>query len=92
MHEKLAEIPELVSLLSHYLTTQDLFTCVQVSSQWHHLFIPSLWHTVDDTTLVWKHILYQCGDPGIPIWCGLLDEKLTDADKNKDREWLMHVF
>ncbi|KAF9302997.1 hypothetical protein BGZ74_004515 [Mortierella antarctica] len=87
-----ADIPELVVLLSRYLTTQDLFTCVRVSSQWYHLFVPFLWHTVDDSTPSWNHILYQCSDPGVQRWESYLGQTLTDVDKNKDREWLMHVF
>lgn len=92
MHKKFAEISELVALVSHYLTTQELFVCVQVSSHWHHTFIPFLWHTINDTTFSWNYILHQCGDPGIPTWTYHLDEKLIDADKNKDRDWLIHVF
>ncbi|KAF9296930.1 hypothetical protein BGZ74_010096 [Mortierella antarctica] len=87
-----AEIPELVTLVWCYLTAQDLLTCVQVSSQWHHTFIPSLWHTIDDTTLSWSHILYQCGDPGTHYYSPSVCLGLTYADKNKDREWLIHVF
>ncbi|KAG0012263.1 hypothetical protein BGZ82_002672 [Podila clonocystis] len=75
-------ISELATLVSSFLTTPDLFACVQVSSQWHNLFISALWHTIDDTTLSWSHILYQCGDPEIRKCYPYLSEKLTDADKN----------
>ncbi|KAG0019944.1 hypothetical protein BGZ82_011745 [Podila clonocystis] len=92
MHTKFAEIPELVTLVAHDLTTQDLFACVQVSSQWHHIFVPFLWHTIDDYIFSWKRILYQCGDPGVLKVSGSLSDKLTDSDKNKDRDWLMHIF
>ncbi|KAF9318222.1 hypothetical protein BG003_011616 [Podila horticola] len=92
MHKKFTEIPELVALVSGNLTIQDLFTCVQVSSQWHELFVPALWHTIDDTTRSWSHILYQCGDPGTLFCDPNLYSGLIDADKNKDREWLMSVF
>ncbi|KAG0009628.1 hypothetical protein BGZ81_003282, partial [Podila clonocystis] len=92
MIENFARIPELVGLLSRYLHPQDLFVCVQVSSQWHHEFIPFLWHTVDDTTLAWKSILWQCGDSATRSCYRHLDRRVKDSDKDKDREWLMHVF
>ncbi|KAG0093909.1 hypothetical protein BGZ92_000024 [Podila epicladia] len=94
MYKKFAEIPELVTLVSRYLTTQDLFVCVRVSIQWHHLFIPFLWHTVNDTTLSWTHILYQRGNSGIRsrVRRKYMSCQENYSDKNKGRDWLMHIF
>ncbi|KAK3816126.1 MAG: hypothetical protein J3Q66DRAFT_401313 [Benniella sp.] len=54
------DIPELFDFISSYLSTADLLTCVQVNSQWHHVFIPKLWHTIDDTQNSWKRVLLGC--------------------------------
>ncbi|KAF9366606.1 hypothetical protein BGX34_000074 [Mortierella sp. NVP85] len=53
-------IPELLDFISFYLSPADLLTCVQVNSQWHHVFIPKLWHTIDDTQNSWKRVLLGC--------------------------------
>ncbi|KAG0348270.1 hypothetical protein BG005_011654 [Podila minutissima] len=94
MHKQPTEIPELLVHISRYLTTPALFACIQVSVQWHHAFIPSLWHTIDDTAHSWNNILWQCSDPAAlsPIWLSNMDEKARDSDTNKDREWILHVF
>ncbi|KAF9292985.1 hypothetical protein BGZ74_011895 [Mortierella antarctica] len=94
MHKKFAEIPELLSHLSRFLSTQDLLSCVQVSSQWNHAFIPFLWRTIDDTSGSWSNILWHCEDPAARSkpWLSILGEKAKESDKNKDREWILHVF
>ncbi|KAG0313407.1 hypothetical protein BG000_005896, partial [Podila horticola] len=88
------EIPELLVHISRYLTAPTLYACVQVCVQWHYAFIPSLWHTIDDTAYSWNNILWQCGEPAArsPIWLGNMDEKAKDSDSNKDRDWIINVF
>ncbi|KAF8928113.1 hypothetical protein BGZ52_003708, partial [Haplosporangium bisporale] len=73
MPQKLAEIPELLEHISRYLWPQDLLYCIQVSSQWHSIFIPSLWHTIDDGD-------HLCDNPFWTI--------LNDSDKDEHRIWL----
>ncbi|KAG0018843.1 hypothetical protein BGZ82_000314 [Podila clonocystis] len=45
-------LPELLELISQYLTPSNLATCVRVSRDWNLVFIPILWNTVDDSRLV----------------------------------------
>ncbi|KAI9238445.1 MAG: hypothetical protein BYD32DRAFT_413760 [Podila humilis] len=94
MHQELTEIPEILAHIARYSSPQDLFACVQVSFQWHQSFIPSLWHTIDDTTQSWSNILWQIGDPSARStpWSDSLEDKAKDSDKNKDRDWLLQVF
>ncbi|KAG0093913.1 hypothetical protein BGZ92_000028 [Podila epicladia] len=94
MHKQPTEIPELLVHISRYLTTPALFACIQVSIQWHHAFIPSLWHTIDDTAHSWNNILWQCREPAAlsAIWLSNMNEKTKESDTNKDREWILHVF
>lgn len=94
MHKKFIEIPELVAILSQYLRPPDLLTCVQVSLQWNKAFIPHLWYIIDDDTLSWRSILWQCGDPAARLLLSSCTVKYQekDSDKNKGREWLHHIF
>ncbi|KAG0345076.1 hypothetical protein BG004_003974 [Podila humilis] len=95
MSQSFAETPELVACLADFLTPHDLFNCIQVSSRWHNALIPSLWHTIDDTSLSWPMILHACGDPILHItpWCNIYGQHVKDSDKNgKGRTWLLHVL
>ncbi|KAG0281252.1 hypothetical protein BGZ95_005622 [Linnemannia exigua] len=58
--------------------TWAAFACVQVSRLWHNAFIPSLWHTIDDSTQSWNHYL----------------EKHDSHEEHgqHDTEWVMHIF
>ncbi|GJJ69143.1 hypothetical protein EMPS_01489 [Entomortierella parvispora] len=46
------ETQELVELLSLHLTPADLSNCVQANRRWNEIFIPILWHTIDDEKLL----------------------------------------
>lgn len=93
MHQRLAQLPEILEHIALYLGPQDLFACIQVSSQWHQVCIPSLWHTIDDVTQSWSHILWHIGDPAISNrGFNHLANGLKVSDKNKDRDWLHHIF
>ncbi|KAG0034832.1 hypothetical protein BGZ81_002925 [Podila clonocystis] len=93
MHQRLAQIPEILEHIALCLGPQDLFACIQVSSQWHQTCLPALWHTIDDTTQSWSHILWYIGDPATsnPRFSHLANTP-KDSDKNKDRDWLHHIF
>ncbi|KAF9994343.1 hypothetical protein BGZ65_010030, partial [Modicella reniformis] len=59
-------IPELLHLITAYLSQADLLACVQVNNQWNIHFIPKLWHTIDDSLQSWEIILLTChSDPNI---------------------------
>ncbi|KAF9904864.1 hypothetical protein EC991_002294 [Linnemannia zychae] len=94
MLEKILDIPELLAQLVVYLRPQDLFSCVQVSHQWNELFIPSLWHTIDDKTQSWGIILKLCTDPKTTQSFTLRVDpnRVRESDKNKDQEWVKAVF
>lgn len=77
MYQKLAEIPELLEHVSRYLRPQDLFACIQVSSQWHSIFIPSLWHIINDGDRL-------CDNPFWTI--------PNDSDKDQHCVWLKSIF
>ncbi|KAF9361041.1 hypothetical protein BGX26_006363 [Mortierella sp. AD094] len=49
------ETPELLDLLTLHLTPADLLSCIQVNSQWHQTFIPTLWYTINDS---WYKFLF----------------------------------
>ncbi|CAO3565426.1 unnamed protein product [Mortierella alpina] len=49
MSQDFLAIPELVRLLSSYLSPPTLLNLVQVNRRWNHLFVPGLWHTFDDS-------------------------------------------
>ncbi|KAI8362155.1 hypothetical protein B0O80DRAFT_435176 [Mortierella sp. GBAus27b] len=42
----LLEIPELMELVRSHLDNRDLATCLRVSTGWHELFLPLLWHRI----------------------------------------------
>ncbi|KAF9956656.1 hypothetical protein BGZ70_009805 [Mortierella alpina] len=46
---RLLAIPELVRLLSSYLSPPTHLNLVQVNRRWNHLFVPELWYTFDDS-------------------------------------------
>ncbi|KAI8363742.1 hypothetical protein B0O80DRAFT_421431 [Mortierella sp. GBAus27b] len=50
-------IPEVLGLLSPYLSPDDLYVCVQVNSEWNRFFIPKLWHTINDWYPSWRKVL-----------------------------------
>ncbi|KAG0253924.1 hypothetical protein BG011_006081 [Mortierella polycephala] len=77
------DIPELVGQLAAHLAPPDLLACIRVSQQWNQIFIPRLWHTVNDQSLSWSRILQTCTDAS------------TDTDiqtKNERKEWVRHIF
>ncbi|KAF9904865.1 hypothetical protein EC991_002295, partial [Linnemannia zychae] len=94
MIEKVLDIPELLAQLVVYLRPQDLFSCVQVNYHWNDLFIPFLWHTIDDTTQSWETILKTCTDSKttVPRRLYVDPKKMRESDKNKDQEWVKAVF
>ncbi|KAF9143148.1 hypothetical protein BG015_000524 [Linnemannia schmuckeri] len=81
MHDNMLDILELVALLAAYLSPHDLLACVQVNWLWNTTLIPILWHTIDDSTPSWDHILRGSGK-----------DKDKDMDKGKSREWVLTVF
>ncbi|KAF9350770.1 hypothetical protein BGX26_011125 [Mortierella sp. AD094] len=52
--------PELVELFTLHLSPPDLLSCIQVNSHWHQLFIPALWHTIDDSLYSWNKFIAAC--------------------------------
>ncbi|KAI8345542.1 hypothetical protein B0O80DRAFT_281166 [Mortierella sp. GBAus27b] len=40
------EIPEIATVVGHYLTHRDLIRCLTVSKSWHATFLPLVWSTV----------------------------------------------
>lgn len=53
-------LPELLDLVSSYLTPADLLACIRVNRLWNQIFIPKLWHTIDDSLQSWRKILFAC--------------------------------
>ncbi|KAF9904863.1 hypothetical protein EC991_002293 [Linnemannia zychae] len=94
MLEKVLDIPELLAHLAVYLPPQDLLSCVQVNYQWNELFIPSLWHTINDKTRSWDTILKTCADPKTTVWGrrNVDPNRVRESDKDKDQEWVKAVF
>ncbi|KAF9180693.1 hypothetical protein BGZ51_006042 [Haplosporangium sp. Z 767] len=74
------DIPELLDQLAVYLAPPDLLVCVQVSHLWNVVFMPKLWHTINDRTCAWKRILQICA------------EKPTREDRLECKEWLLCIF
>ncbi|KAF9191003.1 hypothetical protein BGZ51_003427 [Haplosporangium sp. Z 767] len=62
MPESFFDIPELVDQLSSFLSPQDFLQCIQVSQKWNILFIPRLWHTINDNHQAWGRIFRACAE------------------------------
>ncbi|KAK3835699.1 MAG: hypothetical protein J3R72DRAFT_494001 [Linnemannia gamsii] len=94
MHVKVLDIPELAALLVRYLHPQDLLRCVQVNLYWNSLFIPFLWHTIDDSTPSWDTILQSCAGPNTThsYYFKIDPARVRESDKDKDQEWVRAVF
>ncbi|GJJ71490.1 hypothetical protein EMPS_03840 [Entomortierella parvispora] len=78
------DLPELTTLIAQFLPKENLLACIQVSRQWHHVFLPSLWQrivlrdgdTIPTTTATDTVIqLHQHSDMiqslRMPLACGL---------------------
>ncbi|KAG0341933.1 hypothetical protein BG004_005850 [Podila humilis] len=50
-------IPEILGIVALSLSQEDRGRCAQVSSYWHSVFQPALWHTFDDTVAPWDTII-----------------------------------
>ncbi|KAF9093341.1 hypothetical protein BGX23_003413 [Mortierella sp. AD031] len=71
-------LPELITAIGHHLSLKDLLSCVQVSRHWNQVLIPLLWHTIDDGTGSWQHILQVYDD--------------DTANDGHDEAWLYSIF
>ncbi|KAI8363773.1 hypothetical protein B0O80DRAFT_434472 [Mortierella sp. GBAus27b] len=91
---KALDIQELADHLASYLSPADLLVCVQVNRQWNDLFIPRLWHTIDDRLQSWEKILYnETGEPDDPFTSSRLsDFGSAEVTNGKDRSWFRQIF
>ncbi|KAF9125860.1 hypothetical protein BGW39_007100 [Mortierella sp. 14UC] len=76
--QALFSIPELAIIIISHLLPPELRSCVQVCRQWHEVFIPFLWETVDDTLYFWPRILTQ--------------HDADESKGGKDQDWLHSIF
>ncbi|KAG0293307.1 hypothetical protein BGZ96_003026 [Linnemannia gamsii] len=77
--QRLFSIQELVDYVGSYLDPPDLFSCVQVHSTWNHVFIPSLWGTIDDSLYHWPEYI----DENHPY----LSKEIKDP-----QDWMQRIF
>ncbi|KAG0262162.1 hypothetical protein BG011_000282 [Mortierella polycephala] len=95
MPESFFDIPELVDQLSSLLSPQNLFQCIQVSQQWNTLFIPRLWHTINDNHQAWGRIFEACAGNSTDIqvkeerknWTRLIFAKYGHHIRDLTVEW-----
>ncbi|KAK3833159.1 MAG: hypothetical protein JOS17DRAFT_94169 [Linnemannia elongata] len=41
------DLPEIRARVAYFLNRKDCLSCIRVSRDWFHEFVPSVWHTVD---------------------------------------------
>ncbi|KAG0072701.1 hypothetical protein BGZ89_003913 [Linnemannia elongata] len=70
---------EILVDIGSYLSLQDYLYCSQVSRTWNSVFIPFLWHTIDDSLHAWPRILKT------------LDSDTSKAS-GLDEDWLLGIF
>ncbi|KAG0201156.1 hypothetical protein BGX33_010496 [Mortierella sp. NVP41] len=73
-----AQLPEVVTFFGPHLTPPDLLNCIQVSRLWSEIFIPHLYHTLDDSKHSWPPILAKYDS--------------EEAAGNKDEQWIRAIF
>ncbi|KAG0280236.1 hypothetical protein BGZ95_010835 [Linnemannia exigua] len=71
-------MPEMLHTIAGHLDGPDLLACIQVCRLWHKIFLPSLWHTIDDSKYAWPSIL------------SLYDSE--DSLGEQDEAWLRNIF
>ncbi|KAF9907761.1 hypothetical protein EC991_010631 [Linnemannia zychae] len=76
------DLPELLILVAHNITPQDLLQCVQVCRFWNQIFIPRLWHTIDDESLAWPRFLKRHRDKN----------NTNEGENNEDKGFVHHIF
>ncbi|KAG0275660.1 hypothetical protein BGZ95_008529 [Linnemannia exigua] len=76
-------LPEVLATIGSFLDPPSLLPCLQVNKAWHHIFLPLLWGSIDDSLYSWPTILEQH------------DTQQPHGNGNtniKDEAWLRTVF